>query len=236
MTDITISLDDILELDTIIEASGKASDPVKITDGTEGTDFDLEDIQTHTSIFNPTNPGTYNIEVNGQKLTIKVLDPKNIPDTLVNNSVLNDFYSVNTKSPGDYTLKSDSIVLNGVDTGTGSDSSWAELETSQDLDKGSLSEAKIDFSLTQSGDNDANSRDYRFVIYEGTLKPDNIIAEFGDIGSKGNTGYNLSRDVRTVDLSGVSGTGSLKYRSYRTSSGNYERFSGSVTIYNIEYN
>lgn len=231
-----MSLDDVLELDTIIEQSNKASDPIKVKDGSEGTDFNLEEIQTHTTIFNPTNPDTYNISINGQELTIKVLDPSNIPDKLVDNGVLHDFYSVNTKSPGNYTLNTDSIVLEGVSTGSGDDSNWAEVETSEDLDKDSLSEAKIDFSLTQSGDSNANPGDYRFVIYEDTLTSDNIIAEFGEIGSKGNTGHDLSRDVRTVDLSGVSGTGSIKYRSLRTASGNYENFGGKVTIYNIKYN
>lgn len=81
MADIEISLNDTLELDTIIKQSIIASDPVKVTDGTEGKDFDSKGIETNTYIFDPTNPGTYNIEINGQKLTVKVIDYNIISDS-----------------------------------------------------------------------------------------------------------------------------------------------------------
>lgn len=63
MADITMSLNDTLELDTIIKESADATVPITVADGTEGTDFDLDGIQTHTGIFNPTNSGTYNINI-----------------------------------------------------------------------------------------------------------------------------------------------------------------------------
>lgn len=80
MADITMSLNDTLELDTIIKESADATVPITVADGTEGTDFDLDGIQTHTGIFNPTNSGTYNINIKGQELTVKVTKPSNIPD------------------------------------------------------------------------------------------------------------------------------------------------------------
>lgn len=71
--DITMSTGDTLELDTIIEESS-SSDILNITDGTEGQDFNLSGIDTHTDIFDPIKSGTYNIDVNGQTLTVEVID------------------------------------------------------------------------------------------------------------------------------------------------------------------
>jgi hypothetical protein len=83
MPDITMSLNDTLEIDAIIQESNKPENIINITDGTEGTDFDLDGIQTHTGIFNRKNSGTYNININGQELTVKVTDPSNVPDKIV---------------------------------------------------------------------------------------------------------------------------------------------------------
>lgn len=80
MTDIIMSLDDTLELDTIIKESS-ASDALTVTDGTERTDFNLNGIDTHTDIFSPVKSGTYNLDINGQKLTVKVTDPDTIPES-----------------------------------------------------------------------------------------------------------------------------------------------------------
>lgn len=63
MADITMSLNDTLELDTIIEESSRASDLVTITDGTEGQDFNSNGIRTDTYIFDPINSGTYSIYI-----------------------------------------------------------------------------------------------------------------------------------------------------------------------------
>lgn len=72
-----MSLNDTLELDTIIEESSRASDLVTITDGTEGQDFNSNGIRTDTYIFDPINSGTYNIDINGQTLTVEVTDTSN---------------------------------------------------------------------------------------------------------------------------------------------------------------
>jgi hypothetical protein len=97
MADITMSLDDTLELDALIQESNKPEKIINITDGTEGTDFDLDGIQTHTGIFNPTNAGTYNIEINGQKLTVKVKESSAIPDSVVERSSDNNTFGTTTR-------------------------------------------------------------------------------------------------------------------------------------------
>lgn len=49
MPDITISLDDTLELDAIIKESSSIDNVVSY----DSSKFDLNGIQTHTGIFNP---------------------------------------------------------------------------------------------------------------------------------------------------------------------------------------
>lgn len=49
--DIEMSLDDTLELDTIIKESTVASDSVTVKDGTEGSDFNSKGIETNTYIY-----------------------------------------------------------------------------------------------------------------------------------------------------------------------------------------
>lgn len=77
MTDITMSIDDTLELDTIIENSSRATNPLSDIDSS----FEKSGIQTHSTILNPTKPGDYTIKVNGQELSIKVKDSNIIPDS-----------------------------------------------------------------------------------------------------------------------------------------------------------
>lgn len=76
MVDITMSLDDTLELDTIIEKSSRASKPLTFN----SDNFSSNGIQTHTEILNPKESGTHKITINGQELTVKVTDPTNIPN------------------------------------------------------------------------------------------------------------------------------------------------------------
>lgn len=58
MADITMNLDDTLELDTIIKESSIANDPVTVSEGMEGSDYDIYGLETHTSIFNPKTADT----------------------------------------------------------------------------------------------------------------------------------------------------------------------------------
>jgi hypothetical protein len=77
MSDIKMSVDDTLELDTIIEKSTQAEDIISVT---KGTDYDTSGFQTHTSVFNPQSSGDYTINVNGQNLSIKVTGTRTIID------------------------------------------------------------------------------------------------------------------------------------------------------------
>lgn len=85
MADITISKDETVELDTLIKESGLASDPVNYDgSGTNLSDkFNVSGIQTHTTILNPKEVGTHDININGQILTIKVEKQSTIPNTVV---------------------------------------------------------------------------------------------------------------------------------------------------------
>lgn len=73
--DIKMTTEDTLELDTIIKDDSNATDPITRVENTDdGTNHisDLKGIQTKTSIFNPSKPGDYEIDINGQTLSIKV--------------------------------------------------------------------------------------------------------------------------------------------------------------------
>lgn len=80
MPDITMSLDDTLELDTIIQKSDIALDPVTISSDNNGN-YNINGFEKHTGVFDPVDPDIYTIDINGQTLTIKVTDPNNIPDS-----------------------------------------------------------------------------------------------------------------------------------------------------------
>jgi hypothetical protein len=152
-----------------------------------------------------------------------------LPDVLVEDGTVDDWYSFAVKDPGDYVVNTDSVDLIGEDTGEGTDGNYAELVTSE-FDKGDVDSVDIDFALEQSGDTNTNPSDYKFVIYE--TDPDSPIATYGD----DSVNNDLSRAVRTVDLSGIDGTGKLRFRSWRTSSGKYETFGGTVTAWDIFWN
>jgi hypothetical protein len=120
-SDITMSLEDTLELDTIIEKSSRATTPITVTGGTESTDFNLDGLQTHTGIFDPVNSGEYTIKINGQELLIEVIDAAsgliedfNKPSYENKGKSLSDYYNgdlskfsrqTNRKQEGSHVLK-----------------------------------------------------------------------------------------------------------------------------------
>lgn len=80
MSDIKMSLDDTLELDAIIqEWDPNSNDIIKVT---SNKTYDLNGIKKHTGVFNPTESGEHTIEINGQILTIEVIDDEIIPDSV----------------------------------------------------------------------------------------------------------------------------------------------------------
>lgn len=124
MADISMGLDETLELDTIIKQSSIAQNPINnITyTGPNTKDYNMRGIEKHTSVFDPQEPGAYTIAVNGQELSVEVTDTSTIPDSVVDQfewgGPVSDHYSVfegdasiDQTSPvyeGSYSLKPDS--------------------------------------------------------------------------------------------------------------------------------
>lgn len=101
--DLTISLNDTVELDTIIEKNIKALDP--INDVSNG--FEKDGILTYTGILNPKDPGEYTIKVNSKEIVIKVTDPDNIPDSVLTEDLVA-WYRFEDGDARDYTSRLDS--------------------------------------------------------------------------------------------------------------------------------
>lgn len=80
MADITMSKDETLELDVIIEESSRIGDNINI----DRSDYDLNGLQTHTGVFNPQGTGQYTITVNGRELTVEVIGTNAVPDSTIN--------------------------------------------------------------------------------------------------------------------------------------------------------
>lgn len=79
MADITMSINDVLELDAIIK---EWNDPNNIVSDDDGS-FNISGFQTNTSVLEPQQSGTHNITINGQTLTVKVIESSTIPDGAV---------------------------------------------------------------------------------------------------------------------------------------------------------
>jgi hypothetical protein len=94
MAGIKMNPDETLEIDTIIKEDSNAVDPISnITHRKEETDHidDFIGFQTKTSVFDPPKPGLYDIKINGQDLTIKVINPNNMPnDGIIHNWLINE--------------------------------------------------------------------------------------------------------------------------------------------------
>jgi hypothetical protein len=91
MADITIGLNDTLEFDTIIQQDSSATNPVgTITEINEGSTHnnDLNGFQTKTAVFDPSKSGTFKIPVNGQQLTVKVIDNSNVSESEANEKLI----------------------------------------------------------------------------------------------------------------------------------------------------
>ena len=82
MVDIEMSLNDTLEIDAIIK---KWDDPNNIVSVSDKESLNLSGFQTNTRVIDPQDPGNYTITVNGQDLDLKVTDPSNIPNKVVDN-------------------------------------------------------------------------------------------------------------------------------------------------------
>lgn len=77
--DIEVSLDETIEIDTIIEKWSNANNSIDLN-GNE-SDLNLSGLRKSIGIINPKNPGEYTIKINGQNLKIYVRDPNQIPSS-----------------------------------------------------------------------------------------------------------------------------------------------------------
>lgn len=111
--DIEMSLDDTLELDTIIKESNIASTPINnITHNRDNSSHktDLTNIQTHTCIFDPPKPGEYKIDINNQILNVKVNDPTMIRvEDFEDQSIDLNYASTGWTTPSNLSITSNSI-------------------------------------------------------------------------------------------------------------------------------
>lgn len=72
--DLTMNLDDTLELDAVIQEWGSVGNVANVK---TTKDYNIEGLQTNTVIFDPEESGTHKIEINGQILKINVRDTSN---------------------------------------------------------------------------------------------------------------------------------------------------------------
>lgn len=91
MADITMSLDDTLELDTIIQQDSTAVNPIgtvtEINDGSTHNN-NLSGFQKKTAIFDPPKSGVFKIPINGQELKVEVIDSSTIQDSEANQKLI----------------------------------------------------------------------------------------------------------------------------------------------------
>jgi hypothetical protein len=74
----TMNVNDTLELDYLIEEISR--DTIEITDEPTEDSFSVSYISRETGVFNPSNTGTYKLDIKGQTIEIEVTD---IPDSAV---------------------------------------------------------------------------------------------------------------------------------------------------------
>jgi len=89
MADITMSLDDTLELDAVIK---EWNDPNNIVEDSNDK-FNMSGFYTGTRVLDPQESGTHTIKVNGQELTVKVTDTSTIPDSGVFDNTILQWYA-----------------------------------------------------------------------------------------------------------------------------------------------
>jgi len=77
--DIEMSLDDTLELDSVVKEWNPPTEFVNINGGS----YTKTGIQTNTIVFDPDESGIFEININGQNLKIRVIDPSNIPESVL---------------------------------------------------------------------------------------------------------------------------------------------------------
>lgn len=104
MADIKMSIEDTVELDAIIKESTQVDSVISID--RDNTNYNLNGFQTHTGVFDPKDTGEFNITVNGQQLTVKVIDTNTIPNEGFEH---NDLTGVYGGSTGDFSIQTGTV-------------------------------------------------------------------------------------------------------------------------------
>lgn len=104
-------LDETLELDAIIKEWDAKSDDIITVTSNKG--HNLRGLNTYTGVFDPTESGKHSININGQKLTIKVTSKKEVIEDFEDGDISNYYgdtgnYSISTSRTfsGSYSLYS----------------------------------------------------------------------------------------------------------------------------------
>lgn len=204
--DIKMSLEDTLELDTIIEESNRASDSLTY----DSDNFELSEIQTHTNILNPKNPGEYTITVNGQNISVKVTDPSTIPDSDPYNTINKSWFELedskkiwnsgfNDRDSGNVTYSIVSNTLGGYGlevNGTSDDN--AVYKQSAEVDLTDYSTLKV----YSEWNHDSYSQHGVFIDDHNNYDSNDADVEIANGEKYGDSGS----DITDVDVSGYSGT------------------------------
>lgn len=115
--DIEMSLDDTLELDTVIKEDASATNPInKVEHTDDNSTHSVTGIQTKTSIFDPPKSGPYKININGQILSIYVTDPSIVDEELVNDFESQDGISPTTEWGTETNVRNDSTKIDNWNT------------------------------------------------------------------------------------------------------------------------
>lgn len=176
MADITMSVDDTLELDAVIK---EWNDPDNIVEQNNDK-FEISGLTTHTKILNPLESGTYDISVNGQKLTVEVLDSSILIEGFEEGDL--SYYTSHNGTSGYYEGGSDTIT---------SDKSYEGSNSLRIYLKGQNGNRKVSTdSLTKSpsrGDN------FKYYTYAGNsnIRRAGVIFATDDPTDGLSRGYNI---------------------------------------------
>lgn len=186
MADITMSLDDTLELDAIIE---KWSNPDSIITDSDSK-FNMSGFYTGTGVLDPKESGTHKIVVNGQELTVKVTDPNTIPNTLVD-----DFEDGNISEYQNYNVTSATAQTSTVFDGNYS----LKVSAQNNVDSGITSTSGLNYP--QSGD--------KVDVWTRFGNADVSVVGYAAQSNKSSpNGYYLSLNIRDGNMSfGIDGRG-----------------------------
>lgn len=120
--DITMGVNETLEIDAIIQKWNPSTNIITVNPNNNSSDYDNTGIKTHTNIFNPKDADVYTLNINDQELKVKVTDTNNTPSSGVfrwscenennNTTIVKDVWNDNNGNVGSATYNSTGGVNN----------------------------------------------------------------------------------------------------------------------------